>query len=205
MATVYISIKWYTWQETLRELWTFKGLSKLMTNADNNIYRLCRMGEHKELRRSILNDNKNMYKFYDKAWQHTDTNKNKGEEQKMFVQGKIIWNHFWGENSSPLTYLASDLALLEHHEDFVSCPLKKKKTFLQLFFPRTIRRSNRFAGRRQHVHFSVILQPWVLVRARGSNPWPTTFASQRSIRWANPAAEKFFKENPCGIKIANLS
>ena len=61
-----------------------------MTNADNNIYRLCRMGEHKELRRSILNDNKNMYKFYDKAWQHTDTNKNKGEEQKMFVQGKII-------------------------------------------------------------------------------------------------------------------
>ena len=48
------------------------------------------MVEHKELRRSILNDNKNMYKFYDEAWQHTDTNKNKGEEQKMFVQGKII-------------------------------------------------------------------------------------------------------------------
>ena len=70
-----------------------------------------------------------MYKFYDKAWQDTDTNKNKGEEQKIFVQGKIIWNHFSGENSSPLTYLASDLALLEHHEDFVSCPLKKKKSF----------------------------------------------------------------------------
>ena len=75
-----------------------------------------------------------MYKFYDKAWQHTDTNKNKGEEQKMFVQGKIIWNHFWGENSSPLTYLASDLALLEHHEDFVSCPLKKKKRFFKFSF-----------------------------------------------------------------------
>ena len=66
MASVNIPIKWYTWQETSRELWIFKGFLKL-ANADINISCLLKGGEHKELRRSITNDNKIIYKFNDKS------------------------------------------------------------------------------------------------------------------------------------------
>ena len=34
-----------------------------------------------------------------------------------------------------------------------------------------------FAGQREYLHFSVILRPWVLVRARESNPRPSALQS----------------------------
>lgn len=59
------------------------------------------MGEHKELRRSISNDNKNMYKFYDKAWQHTDTNKTRARNKKCLCKGKSYETTF-EEKTVPL-------------------------------------------------------------------------------------------------------
>ena len=69
VTLVYISIKRYVWQETLRKLWTFKGL---LNSAHW-------MGEHTELRRNISkNDNKIMQKFNDKtlAWYRYKQKKN---------------------------------------------------------------------------------------------------------------------------------
>ena len=51
-------------QETSRELKIFKGFLKL-ANVDYINFCACRMAENTELRRSITNDNKVMYKFND--------------------------------------------------------------------------------------------------------------------------------------------
>ena len=65
MALVYTYIKWYVWQETLRELWTFKGLSKL-AYADSNISCLLNGRRHR-IEEKHKNGNKIIHKFHDKS------------------------------------------------------------------------------------------------------------------------------------------